>query len=100
MPVPEFTNDEQYLIDWVKSPESSANSAAFMWGYIIGGIAIAGFAVYHGSIVMMFAAFAIVCGFRAYEEHYQNKWLPLWRSIIAKYESAATQLDVDVVRDS
>lgn len=44
-------------------------------------------------IPMMLAAFVMVCGFRIYEERFQNKWMPLWRSIISKYESAASGTD-------
>jgi hypothetical protein len=38
---------------------------------------------------MLLSAFAVVCGFRIYEERYQAKWTPRWRAIIDKYEAAA-----------
>lgn len=64
-----------------------------MWSYIIGGAVIAGFAAYYENVVMVLTAFVIVCGFRIYEERFQSKWLPIWRSIIDKYEAAATSND-------
>ncbi len=88
MPLPEFTSDEQYVIDFVKSPKASSLSIAWMCGYLSGGIVIAGFAAYLGSVPMMGTAFVVVCCFRIWEEWYQTRWLPLWRSIIAKYEAA------------
>lgn len=93
MPLPDFTDDERYLIDCVKSPNASGGSSSYMWGYLIGGSVIAGFAAYHDNIPMMLVAFVMVCGFRIYEERFQNKWTPLWRSIISKYESAASGTD-------
>ncbi|MDB2686917.1 hypothetical protein N9Y42_06865 [Mariniblastus sp.] len=44
---------------------------------------------------MLLSTFAVVIGFRIYEELFQAKWLPLWRSIIAKYEAAALGDAVD-----
>ncbi|TWT72648.1 hypothetical protein [Crateriforma conspicua] len=89
MPLPDFNADEQYLINCIKSPNASANSGSYMWGYIIGGALVAGFAAYYENILMMLGAFVIVCGFRIYEERFQSRWMPHWRSIIEKYESAA-----------
>lgn len=86
--MPNFTPDEQYLIDAVKSPGASSGASAYMWAYILGGGLVAAFAAYHQSILMLGAALVAVVGFRLYEERVQAKWLPLWRSIIAKYEDA------------
>ena len=93
MPLPDFTADEQYLINSVKSPTAFGRSNSYMWSYLSCGAIIAGFAAYYGSIRMLLSAFVVVCGFRIYEERYQLKWMPLWRSIIAKYESAAVAKD-------
>ena len=90
MPLPDFTDDEQFLINCVKSPSATQQSNSYMWGYVIGGVLVAGFAAYYQSVPMMLAAFAVVCGFRIYEDRFQSKWTPLWKSIIEKYESAAT----------
>jgi len=87
MPLPNFTDDEQYLINCAKS--TKVNGQSYMWGYLVAGAALVGFGAYHDSVPMMLCAFAVVCGFRIYEEIFQSKWLPLWRSIIAKYEAAA-----------
>ena len=89
MPLPGFTDDERYLINRVKSPSANQQSNSYMWSYVIGGVLVAGFAAYYQSISMMLAAFVVVCGFRIYEERFQSKWTPLWKSIIEKYESAA-----------
>ena len=86
MPLPNFTDDELYLINFLKSPNAAGSS--YMLAYVVGGVIIAGFAAYFGSIPMMLAAFVVVCSFRIYEERYQMKWMPLWRSIIDKYETA------------
>ena len=64
---------------------TSTNS--YMWGYVIAGVVIAGFAAFNDSMLMMVSAFVVVCGFRIYVEHFQSKWTPLWRSIINKYGS-------------
>ena len=57
---------------------------------------LAGFGAFHSSVPMILTAFAVVVGFRIYEEMYHSKWVPLWRSIIVKYEAAAIG---DVVED-
>lgn len=95
MPLPDFTDDEQYLINYVKSPSAAQRSYSYMWGYVIGGALLAGFAAYYQSIPMMLAAFVVVCGFRIYEERLTSKWTPLWKSIIEKYESAAVRASGD-----
>ena len=89
MPLPDFTDDERYLVTSVKSPTARAGFNSYMWGYLLGGSLVAGFAVLQESIMMMFAAFTLVCVFRVYEEHLQSKWAPLWRTILEKYEAAA-----------
>jgi hypothetical protein len=38
---------------------------------------------------MMACAFIVVCGLRIYEEFAQQRWVPVWRTIIGKYEAAA-----------
>ena len=89
MPLPKFSDDEQYLINSVKSSAAQGQTNPIMWGYIVGGILLAGFGAYHGSIPMMLAAFLIVCAFRVHEEMCHAKWMPVWRSIVTKYEGAA-----------
>ena len=89
MPLPDFTDDERYLINCAKSTAATSQTNSYMWGYLIGGAFLAGFGAYHNNVPMMFSAFVVVCGFRIYEELFQSKWLPLWRSIIAMYEDAA-----------
>ena len=89
MPKPDFTDDEQYLINSVKSTQAYRHSNSYMWGYMAGAIAFFGVSTYHGNIPLMIIAFAILCGFRIYEEWLQAKWQPLWCTIIAKYEASA-----------
>jgi hypothetical protein len=100
MALPNFTTDEQYLINSIRSPKASFSTNSYMWGYIIGGSLIAAFAAYHANVLMMLAAFVVVCGFRVYEEHFQLKWMPLWRSIIEKYEAAAVAGENPAVADA
>ncbi len=64
------------------------------------GALIAGFAAYCENVLMMLAAFVIVCGFRLYEERFQSRWLPLWQSIIEKYENAIHVVDNSGATDS
>ena len=99
MPLPDFNNDEQYLIGCLKSSKASRTSNSYMWGYIIGSALIAGFAAYYENVWMMLAAFVIVCSFRVYEERLQSRWMPYWQSIIEKYEAAATDADQAAVSD-
>ncbi len=100
MALPDFTNDELYLVNCIKSPKTSASYNAFMWGYIVGAGLLAGLAAYCENAKMMLAAFIIVCSFRVYEERIQTKWMPLWRSIIEKYEAAASATDAPASTDS
>ena len=90
---PQFTDDEEYLIRAGLAPTVYAQSNAFMWGYVLSGVALAGFATYSQSFPLLLSAFAVVCGFRLYEERYHAKWAPLWRSILGKYEAALRETD-------
>ena len=58
-----------------------------MWGYVSGSILLAGCGAYYDSVGVMIVAFIVLVGFRIYEEHYQKRWVPLWRSVIQKYET-------------
>ena len=66
-----------------------------MWGYVVAGSVLAAFGAYQSSIPMLLSAFVVAIGFRIYEELFQSKWLPIWRSIIAKYEAACTDVTID-----
>src|SRR5688500_7635043 len=88
--MPKFTDDEQYLLTAIRS-ENNSSGGDFMWGYILGAVAFAGFAAYHENTLMMLCAFAVVCGFRIYEERYHAQWQSVFRSIIAKYDQAIAQ---------
>lgn len=88
MPRPDFTPDEQYLVNYAKSPTARRNAGAFTWGYVMGGIALGCCGAYYKSVELMVVAFALVIGFRIYEERYQRRWDPVFRSLIAKYEAA------------
>ncbi len=93
MPLPEFTHEEQYLISYVKSPDLSKHYNGYMWGYLIGCSVLAGFAAYQQHFGMVLAAFAILCGFRIYEDRYGSRWNPIWRTLIEKYEAAIMAKD-------
>ena len=84
---PQFTPEEQYLVDISKSP-SATRDRTYMWTYLASGILLAAFATYHGSMGMMLAAFIVVCGFRIYEDWYQRRWEEPLRTLIQKYEAA------------
>jgi len=87
MPLPDFTADEQVLISSVRSSRN-VTSNSYMWGYMVTGMLMGWFAAHYDSIPMMGCAFVVVCGFRLYEEWQQVRWLPVWRSILNKYEAA------------
>ncbi len=88
MPIPEFTPDEQLLINSVKSPKNMASLNSYMLAYILSGIILGAFGVYYESVPMMGATIVVLCGIRIYEEWWTSKWMPLWRSVIDKYEDA------------
>ncbi len=99
MPLPDFTDDERHLINCAKSTAANSQTNSYMWGYVVAGSVLAAFGAYQSSIPMLLSAFIVVNGFRIYEELFQSKWLPLWRSIIAKYEAACTGVSVDPETD-
>jgi hypothetical protein len=84
---PQFTPEEQYIINLSKSP-AVARDRTYMWTYLASGILVAAFAAYYGNMPMMLAAFVVVCGFRIYEERYQRRWEEPLRTLIQKYEAA------------
>lgn len=91
MPLPEFTRQERYVLDSLRNSDVTSGYNVFMWSYLTSGILLAVFAAYFDSIPMMASAFATLSLLRIYEEHWNSKWLPTWRSIIAKYETALTE---------
>lgn len=93
--MPKFTDDEQYLVNSLRSPEADKPNN-FMWGYLGVGLLFAGFAAYHENPWMMLCAFGLVCCCRVYEDRFQSKWNPLFRSIILKYEQAIREAGGDL----
>lgn len=87
MPLPDFDEKEQYVIHWMKA-HKSAEVNPCMWAYLVTGALLFGFGAYYSNVAFMACAFIVVCGFRLYEEWYQARWQPTFRSIILKYESA------------
>ena len=90
MPLPNFTDDEQYIVNSTKSASANDHANSYMWSSLIGSVLLAGFGVYHKNMQMMLAAVGLVCVVRIYEERLQSQWLPVWRSVITKYETACT----------
>jgi hypothetical protein len=91
MAMPQFTDEELYLINFIRA-EKAQQSNSYMMAYLVSGLVLAGFGAYTGSIAMMMSAFLVVCGFRVYEERSEAKWVPVWRSIILKYEDAISSV--------
>jgi len=88
MPLPEFTDEEQYLISFWKSESATTQTNTQMWGYLLCAAAVAVFGFYYKDPVMSLLAFVLVFGFRVHEEYSQKKWAKPLRSIILKYEAA------------
>lgn len=95
MPVPQFTADEQFLIDYAKSPTASKSSADHVWGYGSGATLVAGVGIYYESVYVMAVAFVVLIGFRIREERVNKRWEPTWRSIFLKYEAALESVEED-----
>ena len=89
MPLPEFTPEEQFFINYMKSQKYADSS--YTWGYVLGVIAVFAFGVYYD--VFLITAGAFIGIILIYELSGQAKWAPLWHSIINKYESAPTETD-------
>lgn len=86
--MPEFTPEEQYLIQYLRSPGTSKSLFSQMIAYIAGAITLAAFGIYHSDVAIISAAVVLLVGLRIYEGVIQSKWLPVWRSLISKFESA------------
>lgn len=91
---PSFSPDEQYLVDFLKSPTASDAANVYMWSYVVGGAALACCAAYHNSVDLLVVAFIVVIGFRLYEERHQRRYIPVWRAVIEKYEAAIEETDM------
>lgn len=87
MPKPNFDSDELYLIHCVKSGRVDTNNF-YMWHYLIGGFIMALFGVFQENIVIVLCAFGVVAFYRVYEERHYKKYIPVWKSLIEKYEAA------------
>lgn len=100
MPQPEFTHDEQYLISSLTSPKATQSPSTYMWSYLVPCAVLAGVSAYNKNLSLVLIAFAVLCGFRIHEENYQNRWLPLWKSIITKYQNACSETAEDTTSQS
>jgi hypothetical protein len=84
--MPEFTDEEQYLISAVRAEQQGSNT--YMWTYVCCALLLAGTSAFYGNPWGVLSAVVVVCGFRLYEEYYQARWTPVWKSVIRKYEQA------------
>lgn len=102
MRLPDFTDDEQYLISYIKSPKASGQTVSYMWGYLIASGALAVTGAYYENLHLVIGGFLLVCIFRIHEEESQSKWMPAWQSIITKYEAALSNNEhaIDIDADS
>ena len=91
MAYPDFTLDEKYLISYVKTTEASRSTNSYTWGYMVSSSILFGLGVYHTTVALMVIAFVLVIGFRFYEEWNGNKWTPIWKGIVEKYEAAVAR---------
>lgn len=87
MPQIQFTPEELYLINAIKS-QGRFNS--FVWGYLSGAALLCTLAYLNQSMLLFASGFVVVLGCRLYEEYYTARWHPLWQSIIAKFERASS----------
>lgn len=88
MKCPKFTAQEQYLINYMRSADAAGRSRGYSLGYVVVACVVAGYGALNDSIPMVVIGFLVVVGFRVYEEWYQSRWSPVWRSIFNKYEAA------------
>jgi len=93
MPLPEFTPDEQFFINYIKSSRASSMWNSPMWAYVIGSALLCAYAVPYKQMSLMVVAFVILVGYRIFEHCQEMKWQPICRSIIEKYEAAADESD-------
>lgn len=88
MPRPDFTDEEQYLIDVVKSKMASEGQLSASIGMVVSTGVLAAFGFYHRNVEMVLGAFIVLVGYQIYVELTQARVTPQWRNIITKYESA------------
>lgn len=91
MPLPDFDSTEVYLVHHVKAAKPYPN--AYTTTYVVFGALLTGLGFYHDDRGLMLTAMLTVVGFKAYEQWYQAKLLPAWKSIFAKYEAAIAAAD-------
>jgi hypothetical protein len=88
MSLPQFTPEEQFVVSILKSTLPVSRFNALMWGYLVSGSILGGVAMYYSNIHVMAISLILIVGFRLYEEWYQSRWQPVYRSVVMKYESA------------
>ena len=90
---PEFTVEEQYLINYMRSGRGDSPWNPYTLGYSLSATILAGFGIYTDSLAMLVWALLLVCGFRVYEDIHQSRGQRTWRSILDKYEAAIQSMD-------
>lgn len=95
MSKPNFTSEELYLINGIKAKDTGASSF-YMWHYLIGGFVMAMLGIAQDNGLLILCALALVAGYRIYEERHYRKYIPAWRSIIDKYETAIDSTNTEL----
>jgi hypothetical protein len=85
---PEFTRDEQYLINCTLSPSASRIASHAAWWQLAVASGLFGFGIYSEVPVMLYAGFVTLVAFKVQEMIQGRRWGPLWSSVFQKYEEA------------
>ncbi len=93
MTKPQFSNEEQYLINSLRM--GKGGNIAYDLGYLIPSFVLGGCGIYWNHPFPIFAAFGAIAAFKVWEWSQQSKWAPLWKSIIDKYEDALAEPEMN-----
>ncbi|QDV23259.1 hypothetical protein [Aureliella helgolandensis] len=99
---PKFSDEENYLVSYMKSKAAIRNSRLYAFSYLLvgGGLAAWGLA-YETSLITIAGVIVIVVA-RLQELGLENQWAGVWQSILGKYQAAveAYEEEVQKLRES
>lgn len=88
---PEFSDEEELLIQYIRSTSSTGKSTFYVATYLLLGCALVAYGLWNQLLVCVIAGWIVFVFARLQELGQEKKWSVVWRSVIEKYEAALAQ---------
>ena len=93
MPLPALTDQEQTLVEYIKTTPIVSSTYRQNWFYVLIALLFVECGIHLTAMQVAIAGIAMLACARTYELFITHKWLAVYRSIFDKYDAAIAAAD-------